>query len=169
MACTPRTPPATVNDFKKRYAPRDFKFGDGPETVMDSDIDNAMTDAMAVFNPALFSPADGVVAFLALTAHYVRTNIEAVGGLQAMPEGLGVENQAEQILSGSGAIGVSQNFVEPPDWIKRFPLLQQLWITTYGQKYCAMVQPKLVGNVGVALGPIDAGAAGSPNVPFTDP
>lgn len=168
MATTPRTPPVTLNDFKKRFGPRDFKFGEGTETVMDSDIANAMTDALAVYNPALFSPADGVVAFLTLTAHFVRTNIEAAGGLQTSNEGLGVQNQGEQVLSGAGAVGVSANYINPPDWVKRFPLLQQLWVTTYGQKYCAMVQPMLVGNVGVVEGPVSTGAQGSPSVPFAE-
>lgn len=167
MPPTLPTPPATLPDFKKRFA-RDFKYGSGTDTVMDSDITNAMIDAMAVFNPVLFSVADGWLGFLFLSAHYVRLNIEASGGLQALGEGLGVENQAEQVLTGASVNGVNKNYLEPPDWIKRIPLLQQLWLTTYGQKYCAMVQPKLVGNVHVVAGPRDFGAVGTPNVPFTD-
>ena len=161
------TPPATLDDFKKRFL-RDFKYGKGRDTVVDDDIANAMQDAMLVFNPALFSVAEGWLGFLYLSAHYVRINIEAAGGLQADPEGLGIENQAEQVLTGSGAGGVNQNFAEPPEWIKRFPLLLQLWLTTYGQKYCAMVQPKLVGAVGAVEGPRDAGAVGIPNIPFVN-
>lgn len=162
-----RTPPATVDDFKQRFA-RDFRYGAGADAVMDADIAGAMDDAMLVFNPRLFTAADGWLGFLYLAAHYVRTNIEAVGGLQAVPEGLGVENQAEQLLSGAGVSGVSKNFVEPPDWVKRIPLFQQLWVTTYGQKYVAMAQPKLVGNVGIVAGPQDVGARGTPSVPFSD-
>jgi hypothetical protein len=152
MPPTLPTPPATLDDFKKRFS-RDFKYGKGADTVMDSDIANAMTDAMAVFNPALFSDADGWVGFLYLTAHYVRLNIEAAGGLQAEGEGLGIENQAEQVLSGGGVSGVSKNYVAPPEFITKIPLLLQLWLTTYGQKYVAMLQPKLVGNVGAVEGP----------------
>lgn len=159
------TPPATLADFKTRFA-RDFKYGKGPDTVMDADIANAMVTAMTVFNPRLFSVADGWVGFLYLTAHYVRINIEAVGGLQAEPEGLGVQNQGEQLLSGSSVGPASTNYVEPPAWIKRFPLLQQLWLTTYGQAYCSMVQPKLVGNMGVVSGPIPFGIGPIPPVPF---
>jgi hypothetical protein len=147
------TPPATLNDFKKRFS-RDFKYGSGKENVTDDDIANAMTDAMTVFNPGLFSVADGWVAFLLVTAHYVRINIEAAGGLQAEAEGLGVENQAEQVLGGAGAGGVNKSYVQPPEFVKKVPLLLQLWLTTYGQKYVAMLQPKLVGNVGAVEGPI---------------
>ena len=163
------TPPATLDDFKKRFV-RDFKYGSGTDTVMDSDIETAMQDSMSVFNPALFSVADGWKGFLYLTAHYVRINIEGAGGLQAESEGLGVENQAEQVLSGAGISGVNKNYVEPPDWVKRIPLLQQVWLTTYGQKYVAMVQPKLVGDVGIVSGPSDflGGQGNIPSVPFTD-
>ncbi|MES2155473.1 MAG: hypothetical protein V4510_10095 [bacterium] len=164
------TPPATLDDFKARFA-RDFKYGSGPETVMDADIKNAMIDAMAVFNPALFSVADGWLGFLFVTAHFVRINIEAAGGLTPESEGLGVENQAEQVLTGSGVNGISQNFQEPPEWVKKIPLLQQLWITTYGQKYVAMVQPKLVGAMAGVVGRSDftGGVPGKmPSIPFTD-
>lgn len=167
MPPTLPTPPATLADFKLRFE-RDFKFGTGKDTVMDADIVNAMQDAMTVFNPALFSAADGWKGFLQLTAHFVRINVEAVGGLQAVPEGLGIENQAEQVLSSAGVSGVSKSYVDPPEFIKKIPLLLQLWLTTYGQKYVAMVQPKLVGNVGVVRGPVDAGSTGTPDVPFTD-
>lgn len=161
------TPPATLDDFKKRFV-RDFKYGKGTDTVMDTDIANAMQDAMAVFNPGLFSVADGWTGFLYLSAHFVRINVEAAGGLQALNEGLGIENQAEQVLNSAGVAGINKGYVDPPDWIKRFPLLQQLWLTTYGQKYCAMVQPKLVGAVSGVSGPVPPGIGIMPDVPFTD-
>ena len=161
------TPPATLADFKKRFA-RDFKFGKGNDTVTDADIKNAMQDSMIVFNPILFSDSEGWQGFLYLSAHYVRINIEAAGGLQPEVEGLGIENQAEQVLSGASTQGVNKNYVEPPDFVKRTPLFQQLWLTTYGQKYVAMVQPKLVGNVGIVAGPRDFNTEGQPDVPFTD-
>lgn len=160
------TPPATIVDFESYYK-RDFKFGDGPDAVMKSDIQRAMNDAMTVFNPGLFSVPDGWKAFLALTAHYVRINIEAAGGLSALGEGLGVENQGEQLLSGAGVSGVNKNYVEPPAIVKRVPIFQQLWMTTYGQQYVTMAAPKL-HTVGVVHGPIDAGALGSPSVPFAE-
>ena len=169
MPPTLPTPPATLDDFKKRFV-RDFKYGQGMDSVMDADIANAMTDAMAVFNPGLFSVADGWLGFLYLSAHYVRINIEAAGGLSASGEveGLGIENQGEQVLTGASVAGINKNLADMPDWIKRIPLLQQLWLTTYGQKYCAMVQPKLVGNVGAVQGPIPFGMGPLPPVPFAN-
>lgn len=167
MPPTLPTPPASLDDFKKRYA-RDFKYGQGPDTVMDDDIKNAMIDAMAVFNPGLFSVADGWLGFLYLTAHFVRINVEASGGLTPEIEGLGIENQGEQVLAAAGVSGINKTLADMPDWIKRIPLLQQLWLTTYGQKYCAMVQPKLVGGVSVVSGPVPFGAGPMPPVPFVN-
>lgn len=167
MPPTLPTPPATLDDFKLRFK-RDFKYGAGTDTVMDSDIANAMQDALVVFNPRLFSIADGWNGFLYITAHFVRINVEAAGGLQTESEGLGIENQAEQVLNSAGVSGVNKAYVEPPDWVKRFPLLQQLWLTTYGQKYVAMLQPKLVGNVSIVAGPTDFGTGPLPPVPFTN-
>lgn len=167
MPPTLPTPPATVADFKKRFA-RDFKFGDGMDRVTDDDLARAMSDAMTVFNPRLFSVADGWVGFLNLAAHFVVVNIQAVGGLDAKPDGLGVENQAQGLLSSKGVNGISLSVVDPPEWVKRIPIFYQLWITDYGRKYVTMAQPKIVGNVGVVPGPRDVGSAGSPSVPFAD-
>ena len=162
-------PPVTTAAFKTAYGlpkARDFRFGDGADTVMDSDVDRAFLDAMQIFNPALFGITGGQTAFMYLAAHFVRINIQAVGGLQAAPEGLGVENQAEQVLSGAAVNGVNTNFIDPPDRVKRNPIFLQLWTTTYGQKYVAMALLKTTGAVGVLEGPIDLGTIAIPPVPF---
>lgn len=158
---------AIVEKFKERYA-RDFIFGTGNDTVTDGDIKNAMRDAAATFNAKLFSVKDGRLAFLLCAAHYVVFNIQAAGGLSAKPQGLGVENQAQGPIISKGAAGVSASYVEPPDRIKSSTILMQFWLTDYGRKYLAMLQPKLAGNVHIVHGPIDAGASGSPSAPFSD-
>jgi hypothetical protein len=168
---SPRVPPVTVAAFKAAYGlpkARDFKFGDGADTVMDSDVERAFADSLEVFNPALFSIQSGVTGFMYLVAHFIRINIQAVGGLQAAPEGLGTENQGEQLLSGAGAGGVSQNFIEPPERVKRNPIFLQLWVTTYGQKYVGMALLKTTGAMMAVDGPIDAGTIGIPPVPFAN-
>jgi len=161
------TPPATTADFKERFA-RDFRFGSGSDKVMDSDIANASLDASALYNPALFSTADGKVAFLYAMAHFVVSNVGAAGGLQAKPEGLGIQNQADGIYTGKGVSGVSVNFLEPPDIVKNNPSLYQFWKTDYGQRYLGMLVPKLRGAVGCILGPRQADANVVPDIPFTD-
>jgi hypothetical protein len=166
---SPPTPPVTQAAFKLAYGvpkARDFVFGDGADTVMDSDVSSAFTDAMQIYNPVLFSVPGGQTAFMYLVAHFIRINIQAVGGLQAKPEGLGVENQGEQVLTGAGVNGVSTNFVEPPERVKRNPIFLQLWGTTYGQKYVGMALLKTTGAVSVVDGPIDPYTIAIPPVPF---
>lgn len=168
MAPTLPTPPATSDDFRKRYA-RDFPFGDGNDTVTEQDIQNAMSDAMPVFNPGLFSVADGWVAFLHLTAHYVATNVQAAGGLTT-GDGDGTNNQADGIIASKGVSGANASYVEPPDKIKQNPTLFQIWQTGYGRKYCQMVAPKLVGAVAAVSGPDDCGGGFvPPSIPFANP
>ena len=158
-------PPATKDDFKSRFA-RDFKYGAGPDKVMDADIDTAMADAMTMFNSALFSTADGKIAFLYATAHFLVTNVQAVGGLQAKPEGLGIQNEAEGMIAGKGVGGISISYVQPPELVTKSPALRQFWSTAYGQRYLGMVVPKLVGPFGAILGHSDTGPG--PDVPFSD-
>ena len=160
-------PPVTAADFKARFA-RDFKFGKGTDQVMDSDIANAIADAQTLFNPALFSTADGKVAFLYATAHFVVSNVGAAGGLQAKTEGMGIENQADGIYTGKGVGGVSVNFLEPPPIVKNSPALYQFWRTDYGQRYLSMLAPKLVGTFGSVLGPRQPDVDVTPDIPFTD-
>lgn len=159
-------PPLTLAAFKAAYGRRDFKFGVGADTVMDADVTQAMTDAMAVYNPALFSTQEAPVLFGYLTAHFIRINIQAVGGLQAVPEGLGIENQGEQVLASAGGAGVTAGYVEPPDRVKRNSFFLQLWATTYGQKYVNLAISRTTGAVSVVEGPTDVGTIGIPPIPF---
>lgn len=158
-------PPATKDDFKSRFA-RDFKYGAGSDKVMDADIDAAMADAMTMFNSALFSTADGKTAFLYATAHFLVTNVQAVGGLQAKPEGLGIQNEADGMVAGKGVNGINISYVQPPDMVVKSPALRQFWSTMYGQRYLGMLVPKLVGPFGAIYGHSDT--EGSPDVPFAE-
>lgn len=166
------TPPVTAAQFKAAYgwpARRDFKFGDGADTVTDGDVAAAMTDAMVVFNPRLFSVTEGQTAFMYLLAHFIRTNIQAVGGLSVgKPEGLGVENQGERVLTGASVSGVSQNFVQPPERVLRNPVFLPLWQTTYGQKYVGMALLKTTGAMSAVNGPTDTGTGAIPPLPFAN-
>ena len=155
-----------MSAFKETYGRRDFKFGKGADTVMDEDVSQAMVDAMAVYNPDLFSTQEAPILFGYLTAHFIRTNIQAVGGLQAIPEGLGIENQAEQVLAGAGGAGISASYVSPPPRVARNPFFLQLWGTTYGQKYVLLAISRTTGAVSVVDGPIDIGTIGIPPIPF---
>ena len=160
-------PPATVADFKARFV-RDFVYGKGTDTVQDADITAAINDAMTAYNPALFSGNEVPAAFLYAAAHFLVTNIQAVGGLSGIPTGRGILNQSEGALSSKGAGGLNISYVEPPSRVKDSPQLLQFWTTTYGQRYLGMVVPKMVGAVGAVDNPRYADAVVVPDVPYAD-
>lgn len=166
----PPSLPATLADFKARFN-RDFQYGTGLDKVTDIDIDNAMTDAASMFNPSLFNTADGKLAFLFATAHFVCSNVQAAGGLSVGPtKGLGIGNVPQEIQTNAGVGGVSAGFLEPPDIVKMNPSLFQFWSTDYGRRYMGMLVPKLRGAFGVVLGrsEIDTRPGSTPNVPFVE-
>jgi len=158
--------PATTAEFKARFA-RDFTYGPGADRVMDGDIANAMTDANAMFNAALFTAADGKTAFLLAVAHFVVSNIQAAGGL-GTSGGLGIENEAAGVVTQQSVGGASLSFMDPPDIVKKSPSLLQFWKTDYGRKYLAMVTPRIVGAFGAVYGPKAPDTSESPDVPFAD-
>jgi len=161
------TPPATLAEFKTRFT-RDFKFGDGPDKVMDSDITNAMADAMPVFNPALFDTATGKLAFLMASAHFVVTNVQAAGGPSGRSHGLGLENSPEEIITGKNVGGINLSIEGPPEFVTKNSVLRQFWTTDYGRRYLAMVEPRLRGAFGVVEGPLAPDAGVPPGIPYTE-
>ncbi len=159
--------PVAVADFKARWGPRHFRYGAGFDAIQDADILEAFTDALDIWNPALFDTPTGAEAFLLLAAHYVRENIQATGGLAATPEGLGVESQSEQTLASAGANGVSQAFVEPPPRVKNHPIFLPLWNTPYGQKYVRMALLMTTGAVGSVSNPVECDTGALPWMPYS--
>lgn len=159
--------PVTVQEFKTRYK-RDFLYGTGTDKVTDDDIANAFSDASAMYNPGLFSTADGKVAFLYAAAHFLVINVQASGGLAASPTGAGVDNQADGVVSSKGAGGLNVSYVNPPDIVIRNPNLLQFWKTDYGQRYLSMLVPKLRGAFGAVQGPRPPDTEGGPFTPFSD-
>ena len=161
------TPPVTTAEFKARFK-RDFIYGTGTDSVTDGDITNAFNDALTFFNSALFTTEDGKLAFLYASAHFLVTSIQAAGGLQGQPEGSGIDNQAQGILTNKSVGGVSVGILEPPDFIKSSATLQQFWATDYGRKYLAILQPRITGNVSAVEGRLESDVENSPDVPFAD-
>ena len=162
------TLPATIAQFKAQFD-RDFTFGVGKETVRDQDIANAQLAAFAAWNDSIWDTTSGesALAFNMATAHFVYAMVQAAGGLSAQPQGQGV-NAANGGMVSQKAVGrVSLSYVDPPDIVKNNPVLAQFWSSKYGQQYLQLVQAKggMVGNVGVAMGPVDPDVA-IPNVPF---
>lgn len=158
--------PASVADFKLQFD-RNFAFGTGLDSVRDSDIGNAMNEAAALFNASLWSTADGKIAFLYASAHFVAVNIQAAGGLNPVVSDQGVNNRGAGAVMSKSVGAVSVTYTEPPERIKRSPHLLPFWETEYGKKYLMLLGPKLIGNVGVVSGPSDIGGVneGIPAVP----
>ena len=161
------TPPVTKDEFKAKFD-RAFKYGTGLETVRDSDIDNAFSEALLVFNPSLWDTANAKQAFLYASAHFVVVNIQAAGGALPVVTGEGLDNRSDGIVENKTVGQVSVAYTPPPDRLKRMAFLQPFWETEFGKRYVMMLLPKLVGNTGAVSGPVDLGAISTP-VPFAGP
>ena len=156
------TPPATVAAFKAMFF-RDFTYGDGPTTVMDRDIQNALNAASSLFNPALFdtSPvgvlpsqtSESLIAYLNCAAHFMVTALQAVGGFSAKAGAgsPGINSQGEGVIGNKSGGGLSVGY-SWPSMVTDSPILFQFTKTAYGMAYLQMLTPKLVGNVGAVIG-----------------
>ena len=152
------SPVANILNFKAQFS-RDFVYGPGADKVTDLDIQKGLNAASSLFNPCLFDTAplgvaplitsESLLAYLYLSAHFLVTSVQAAGGLGKV--GRGTFSQGEGNVSSKGAGGVNIGFSWPSS-ITDNPALFQLAKTTYGQMYLQMLMPRLVGNIGIALG-----------------
>lgn len=134
----------TTESFKTYFA-RDFSYGDTVASVMDSDVERAITEASGVFNPGLFS-YDAVAAdtaLLYLTAHMLSENS------QMAVNGAGGSTRFPTMHKSVGS--VMESFAIPK-WVLESPTLGLYATTRYGQKYLSMILPLLVGNAVVFAG-----------------
>ena len=162
MSAYPSTPPATIAAFKNLFF-RDFNYGDGPTTVMDRDIANALNTSVSLFNPPLFDTtlvgappsqaSESLNAYLYLAAHFLVTALQAVGGLagKAGAGSPGLNSQGEGVIGSKGGGGLQISYVWPTT-ITDNAALFQLTKTVYGQTYLQILMPRLVGNVGAVYG-----------------
>lgn len=132
-----------VTDFQT-YFERDFPFGDDDDTVTDSDVQRAITEAGININEGLFTSQDQfTVAYLYLAAHNLVTNImNSTRGLAAKAEWLTI----------SKAVGPVSSGFQIPERIMKNPTLAAISQTTYGMRYLEIVLPRLVGQVFVVRG-----------------
>lgn len=170
------TPPATVADFKATFK-RGFKYGDGPDGVMDADIAQGIARALPVFNCQLFNAADGKTAFLLAVAHFVVVGIQAAGGLYPQfPGAAGAEGAPGASAdatknSGSGVIGtktsekISITYAGLDELMRRYPTLAPFRQTDFGAQYALLVAPRLMGRIALVPGPTNPDVA-IPAVPF---
>ncbi len=165
--------PISIAEFKTRF-PREFPYGTGLDSVRDADIQNAFDSATLLYNPSLFTTAEGKVAFAYASAHFVAVSIQSAGGLSPVVSGDGVNNRSNGVVLGKSVGQVSVNYADVPSWLKKFPTLMGFWETEYGKRYVMMVCPRLVGNVALIPGWIDGSNEGGeyvavPPVPDAGP
>lgn len=143
------TAPIDVDDFKG-YFDRDFTFGAALTNVRDKDIERAIAEAQALFNPALWTAGDDLeIAFEYLTAHCLVTAVAAAGGLNNA--GRGLDSSGSFAISSKSAGPLSVGYAIPQELVDN-PVLNQFMTTKYGQRYLEMLAPNLLGNVGTAQG-----------------
>lgn len=151
--------PPSVADFKSQFR-REFVYGDGLNAVEDSDISRALNEAGLMFNPCLWDSTTAVgtssesgIAYMYLSAHLMVLNIQQMaGGLSAIPRGKGVRNSAEGVVVASGVGAAHVTYQIPPARVADNAVLMDLFRTTFGQRYLAMMEPRLIGNVAVVSG-----------------
>ncbi len=163
--------PPSVSDFKAMFT-REFAYGTSGLTVMDNDIQRSLNEAGIVFNPDLWSTAqlgsttEQNIAYLYVSAHFLALNVQGAGGLSAINRGRGVKSAGGGSIQSKSVGAVSVTYAFPAS-IQDSPILGQFMRTDFGQKYLALITPRLVGNVqvvsGVSFGAIDVLNTITPN------
>jgi len=164
--------PPLVSDFKAYFVEgREFIYGTGFDTVRDPDIQRGLNEAGIMFNPSLWdtvtpigTSSEAGIAYMYLGAHRMVMNIQQLsGGLSAVPRGKGTRNSPEGVVVASGVGSASVSYQVPPPRVAENAVLMDLFRTTFGQIYMAMLEPRLIGRVFVAPGSFPAAPFG--NVP----
>lgn len=166
--------PPTVADYKGQFS-REFTYGTGLDSATDNDIQRGLNEAGIMFNAGLWdcttaigTSSEGGIAYLYLAAHLMVLNIQQMaGGLSAVPRGKGVRNSAEGIVVSAGVGAASVSYQVPPERVAQNSVLLDLFRTTFGQRYMAMLEPRLIGNVMIVSGEVDGGL-GNPGQ-YSDP
>ncbi len=161
------TPPATVAEFKVQFN-RDFNYGDGTDSIMDSDITKGINEAMLMFNCGLWSTSEVKIAFLYASAHMMVVAVQAAGGLGAPKKALGATNRGGGVIGNKSVGQVSVQYAGLETWVQKYPILSDFLRTDYGAKYLLLLKPRMVGNIFTAPSPRDPDAA-IPNIPFVGP
>lgn len=131
MSCT-----ITATEFKAHFDRGPWTFGPTLPDVRDSDIEKAITEALAVFNGDLYSDEDTCkLALTYLTAHFLATDLES-----AETGGASRHNQ------NSRSVGSVSESLSIPEW-----MLEEPWAmyttTQYGIKWIQLTAPHLGGAV----------------------
>lgn len=140
------TPPITVAEFKAWFT-REFVYGATPDKVMDADIEKALAQGAAVFNPGIWEDlAEKKLAFYYLAAHFLFIDLKAAGGLSATNLGKGVDAVGGGLIQSKSVGQVSISY-ENNQSISQDAILSPFLLSAFGQKYLSLFMPRKVGNV----------------------
>jgi len=136
----------TVAQFKSQFF-RDFPYAPAEDPtnldfVTDTDITNAINEALLNFNDSLFGDLS-LTVFMYLAAHILVMNIRN--------SSMGLSSLAKFALDSTsvGGVSISNNI---NDRFKNDPLFSGFLTTGYGKKYLDLVYPFTIGNVGTSCG-----------------
>jgi len=132
---------ATFEEFKTKFD-RDFTFSETLPDIRESDFDNALEDALAVFNQDLIPVVTANKnALLNLIAHFLTLNIDTSDtGAQS------------KFLQSSRSVGSISESLQIPSWISDNEVFSFFATTAYGIKYLIFSKPYLDGAIFTAEG-----------------
>ena len=109
--------------------------------TQDSDIINAIAEASVNFNAGLFPDCQTAkLVFLHLVAHYLTVDFRNAMG-----------NNIAGMVTSKSVGSVSEGYTVLP-WIQDNPNLSMYATTGYGNKYCSLIRPYLLGNIILSKG-----------------
>lgn len=133
----------TVQNFKDNFV-RDFPYGTELDTVLDSDIDKAISYAQVGFNDVFFKDqTEFNIGFLLLAAHHLVMNLRA--------SSQGIAGQYSWLQASKGVGSVNESFTIPQKILDN-PVLGMLSKTHYGAAYLQIVLPQLAGQIFAVAG-----------------
>lgn len=160
--------PPAVSDFKAFFV-REFAYGLTNDLVTDADVTRALSEAGMDFNSGLWlNTVEMSTAYLYVAAHFLALNIQNAGGLSASNLSRGVNSAGGGVIESKAVGSVSVGYAIP-DFVRQNPMLSQFMQTGFGQKYLALIWPRLVGNVlfvpgGSGCEPLASGGGGGKNI-----
>ena len=142
----PSTPPTSVDEFKTRFD-RDWPYGQGMDSVRDTDITRAMNDACMLFNSSVWTNTTELkAAFLLVAAHCLWVNLQMSGGLAAKGGQKGLRAQPGGPIQSKSVGSASVNYSLPPKLVND-PVLSGLMRSSYGAQYCQVFVPRKAGQM----------------------
>jgi hypothetical protein len=137
----------TIQEFKTQFDRNEFTYGDDIPNVRDKDIQDAMNNALSLFNQGLYPvPSDeypvdvGKQALLYLTAHELKKMLNEV------------QDQGQsQFNQNSRSVGSISESLSIPEWMNE-SVYAYFTTTSFGIRYVLLTMPYLGGTVYAILG-----------------